>query len=79
MTRIIFPCPKGSAIFRNSNCILTKSHWRGSHWLTTTARLAWQEVTEDSIIRLGKDHVIYSGYYTFELTKDGVTKAAKAK
>jgi len=48
-------------------------------WLTTTARLAWQEVTEDSIIRLGKDHVIYSGYYTFELTKDGVTKAAKAK
>jgi len=37
------------------------------------------EVTEDSIIRLGKDHVIYSGYYTFELTKDGVTKAAKAK
>ena len=38
-----------------------------------------QEVTEDSIIRLGKSHVIYSGYYTFELTKDGVTKAAKAK
>lgn len=37
------------------------------------------EVTEDSIIRLGKNHVIYSGYYTFELTKDGVTKAAKAK
>lgn len=36
-------------------------------------------MTEDSIIRLGKDHVIYSGYYTFELTKDGVTKAAKAK
>jgi hypothetical protein len=38
-----------------------------------------QEVSEESIIRLGYNHVIYSGYYTFDLTKDGVTKAAKAK
>jgi hypothetical protein len=29
------------------------------------------EVTEDNIIQLGPNHVIFSDYYTFELTKDG--------
>jgi hypothetical protein len=37
------------------------------------------DVTDDSIIRLGQNHVIYSGYYTFFLTKDGLTTEAKAK
>jgi len=37
------------------------------------------DVDEDSIIRLGQSHVIYSSYYTFFLTKDGLTTEAKAK
>ena len=37
------------------------------------------DVTDDNIIQLGPNHVIYSDYYTFELTKDGKTRVAKAK
>ena len=37
------------------------------------------DVTEENIIRLGQNHVIYSGYYTFFLTKDGMTSEVKAK
>ena len=29
------------------------------------------DVTEDNIIQLGPNHVIFSDYYTFELTKHG--------
>jgi len=62
---------------RNSHKLI---HEYFTHFLAHDQIVAhFPEVTEDSIIRLGKDHVIYSGYYTFELTKDGVTKAAKAK
>ncbi len=62
---------------RNSHKLI---HEYFTHFLAHDQIVAhFPEVTEDSIIRLGKNHVIYSGYYTFELTKDGVTKAAKAK
>jgi len=37
------------------------------------------QVTEDNIIQLGPNHVIFSDYYTFELTKHGKTRMAKAK
>lgn len=36
------------------------------------------EVTEDNIIQLGPNHVIFSDYYTFELTKDGECLALSA-
>jgi hypothetical protein len=62
---------------RNNHKLITEYF---NHFLAHDKIVAhFPEVTEDSIIRLGKNHVIYSGYYTFELTKDGVTKAAKAK
>eukprot|EP00277_Geminigera_cryophila_P032898 CAMPEP_0173122580 /NCGR_PEP_ID=MMETSP1102-20130122/54273_1 /TAXON_ID=49646 /ORGANISM="Geminigera sp., Strain Caron Lab Isolate" /LENGTH=399 /DNA_ID=CAMNT_0014030019 /DNA_START=30 /DNA_END=1229 /DNA_ORIENTATION=+ len=62
---------------RNSHKLI---HEYFTHFLAHDQIVAhFPEVTEDSMIRLGKHHVIYSGYYTFELTKDGVTKAAKAK
>jgi len=62
---------------RNSHKLI---HEYFTHFLAHDQIVAhFPEVTEESIIRLGKNHVIYSGYYTFELTKDGVTKAAKAK
>ena len=37
------------------------------------------DVTEENIIRLGQNHVIYSGYYTFFLTKDDIITEVKAK
>ena len=36
------------------------------------------DVTDDNIIQLGPNHVIYSDYYTFELTKDGKTRVVDA-
>jgi uncharacterized protein (TIGR02246 family) len=37
------------------------------------------DVTEENIIRLGQNHVIYSGYYTFFLTKNDIITEVKAK
>ena len=44
------------------------------HFLSNDRLVAkFPEVTEDNIIQLGPNHVIFSDYYTFELTKDGKT------
>ena len=37
------------------------------------------DVTEENIIRLGQNHVIYTGYYTFFLTKNDIITEVKAK
>lgn len=58
----------------NAGC----QQWRIKHRLTC-AHMArprqivakFPDVTEDNIIQLGPNHVIFSDYYTFELTKDG--------
>jgi len=62
---------------RNNHALI---HEYFTHFLSNDKIVAkFPEVTEDNIIQLGPNHVIFSDYYTFELTKHGKTRMAKAK